>query len=417
VIGQYLPEPLSNYRFLRLDLNSIPVLTMTTFYRSMLYKLEEALEDHPELGPTMHNLMNRLTNLDDALGLYLTLERAHHLLIHRAGKRVVWLLDRFDEGCKRLEADTLNSLRNLRDQFKEKLIYVAFTRFPLARLRNPAEIDEFHEIMIIHTCWVGPMSRSDADWVAQQVCMRHQGQIVFSESAKQIVYQLCGGWPAFLKVTYSALADGILHQQESPQCWLEKLLTLEAIQRNCQELWDSCTAEEQRALAMLTWHGQAASTEAKAVASLKQFGLLAQTARTAPVHIAIPIFAEFVRRQPQQLRVGIELVDGTVYRDGLPLAKQPAPLEMNLLAYFLAHAGKLCSHGDIAAHLYPATEPYPKQPDKGDLERLIQVVKRLRETIQADQPWTYIRNERGRGYRFVQPDGQAEAREIAPGSD
>lgn len=398
VTAPYLPEPIANYCFLTLDLNGLPIITTANFYRSLLYTIEEATANEPDLNQRMSVILQRVTNPEDTLALYLALQRAHQLLIHQTGKQVIWLLDRFDEGCIRLEAATLNSLRNLRDQFKDRLSYVAFTRCPLARLRNPAEFDEFNELMIMHTCWVGPMNARDGRWVAQQVEARYRKAL--PEAAVRLLFELCGGLPAFLKVAYSALASGELTERENELQVQEKVLALPAFQRNCQELWQSCSGEEQAVLRLLATQGAKARIRKGETLTLQQMGWLVPTAAGA-LMLFSPLFAEFIRRLQNPVVRGLVVRNGAVYQDGVPLAEAVTPLEFRLLDYFCRHAGEdVCTKQALEDYLWP------DETNSGGTERLTQLIKRLRKKIGDDTKeggWNYIRVVHGRGYQFVQP--------------
>lgn len=398
VTTQSLPEPIDNYCFLFVDLNGLPVITTAYFYRTLLDAMQEAVAGDAELAPAMHAIMTRLTNLEDILGLYLAVQRAHQLLIQRAGKQVIWLFDRFDEGCVRLDAATLNSLRHLRDQFKDRLTYLAFARSPLARLRNPADYDEFHEIMVMHTCWVGAMNERDGRWVAHQVESRYRKSL--PPAALQLVWDLVGGWPALLKVADSALASGELSEQDHELVLLEKLLALPAFQRNCQELWDGCSDQEKATLRLLALQGEKAKIRTTELADLCNFGLVIPAESGSGWVIFARIFAEFVRRQRTQTTLGFTLSHGQVYLDGVPWPVELTALEFRLLDYFCRHAGEeVCAKEELEDYLYPGETG-------GGIERLTQLVKRLRKKIGDDQKerqWTYIHAVHGRGYKFLQP--------------
>ncbi len=398
VTSQHLPEAIDNYCFLTLDLNGLPVITTANFYRSLLFTLEEAMTADPDLSQRMTAILQRVTNQEDILALYLALQRAHQLLIHHAGKQVIWLFDRFDEGCVRLEAATLNSLRNLRDQFKDRLSYVAFTRCPLDRLRNPAEFDEFHEIMVMHTCWVGPMNARDGRWVAQQVETRYRKTL--PTAALNLLFEICGGLPAFLKVAYSALASGELSERDNAVQLQSKVLALPAFQRNCQEIWQSCTVAEQAALRLLATQGVKARLRKTETYYLQQMGWLVPTPEGAPVIFA-PAFADYIRQLHEPADDGIVIRNGAVYQDGVPLAGDLTALEYRLLEYLCRHAGeKVCTKEDLDDYLWPG------ETNSGGTERLTQLVKRLRKKIGDDERTEhdrYIRVVHGRGYQFVQP--------------
>lgn len=237
------PDGPERYRFLLLDANTLPALTAPFFFRGMVQKLEDAA---PQFGPDVEGEIRQLirgqNDWADLFAVLVLLQKLHRRAIYQAGGKIIWLLDRFDEACRRLEAQTLNSLRSLRDQFKGQLCFLVFTRHPLARLREPGEIDEFHEIIAANTCWVGPMVERDARWIARQMADRLRTS--FSEREVLQLIEVSGGLPAFMKLACSALAEGALGKRRSTQAWAEQLLARPEFQRHCQEIWDDLSTGE-----------------------------------------------------------------------------------------------------------------------------------------------------------------------------
>ena len=407
VTSRHLPQGEQAYVFLLLDFNGLPLITTANFYRVMLYTLEEVILREPTLHQEWQLIMSRITNPDDVLALYFALQRAHQLLIDRGGKQIVWLFDYFDKGCVKLDVDTLNSLRNLRDQFKDRLTYVAFARAPLARLRHPTAYDEFHEIMVMHTCWVGAMSTSDGQWVADQVRTRYgKTGATLPPAAVDSLFTLCGGWPALLKVAYTALAEGDLPLQDDERAWQTRLLANRAFQQNCQEIWTSCAPDEQAVLRVIAEYGEQAKVRPADLAYLQQIGLLTADRNSLP-RIFAPVFAEFIRRQHVHMETGIRIEKGMAYKDGVPLPEGLADLEFRLLTYFCRHAGEeVCLREEIDRYLWPDEPDLTNEGTGKEWERLRAAVTRLRTKIgdtRRDAPWTYIRTVHGRGYQFVQP--------------
>lgn len=398
VTQRWLPTSLDNYHFLLLDFNGLPGITTVNLYRMMLRTLQEAVADNPELSVAMKAIHAALPPSMDVLDLYWALQSAHHALITTDDQHVVWLFDCFDAGCQRLEADTLNSLRNLRDHFKDQLSYIAFTRHPLPRLRNPTEYDEFYELMSRHTCWVGPMDVDDGQWVADQVMKRYG--LTLPAAAVAELFELCGGLPAFLKDAYSALAEGLLPLEATSTEWQRILLSLPGLQRNCKELWQSLSAEEQAILAALAFEDSSAQNSDRVKSYLQPIGLLTPTASGGSAAIFAQLFAEFVRSQPRTQ--GVTIRGGLVFRDGLPLPKdkQLARLEFRLLEYLLRNESEICSKDALLNHLFPEDE------EGSSDERLTQLVRRLRHKIDTKE-WPYIKTIFGRGYQLVQPAATA----------
>ncbi len=402
-ITPYINDDPGQYCFLRLDINSLPALTVPFFYRGLVQGLYDAAETlDPDLRQAMQQLSQGQIDWDDTFAVLILLQKAHHLMIRQAGQKVIWLLDRFDEACRHVDAQTLSSLRSLRDQFKGQLCYAVFTRHPLARLRDPGEIDEFHEIIAANTCWVGPMVERDARWIARQMADRLD--VTFAEAAVAQLIQVTGGLPAFMKLGCLALAEGGLDSGQTGPMWVEYLLARPEFQRNCEEIWQDLTAEEQAALLALSGGADESRLERDTLVYLEQTGLLTRRRPDAGVIIFSPLLAMFINRQ-RTIPAGLIDLDGKtgeVRRGSIPVNVQLSPSEFDLLAYFLDHAAEICEKDDLIEAVWP------DELHRGGVsdERLAQLVKRLREKIELDprRP-TYIQVVRGRGYRFVQPEG------------
>ncbi|MEW5956347.1 MAG: winged helix-turn-helix domain-containing protein [Chloroflexota bacterium] len=401
-IAPFLTESPDTLCLLRLDINSLPALTVPFFYRGLVQALQDA---SPGLGSEVHLAMQQLTqgrvNWDDVFVVVTILQKAHQLVIRQAGKKVVWLLDRFDEACKRLDAQTLSSLRSLRDQFKGRLCYILFTRHPLKRLRDPHEIDEFHEIVTTFTCRVGPMVERDARWIARQMAERLHTN--FSESEVVKLLEVTGSLPAFLRLGCLALAEGAISQEETTKTWVEQLLTRPEFRQNCQEIWDDLTSEERGVLLALSAGANEAQVDQDSLAYLEQAGVLARKAPDEEVNIFSPILAAFIAEQHHATAGLLELHPKTraVLINGIPLNVELTPQEDRLLSFFLEHTGEACEKDTLIEAVWPGEASVEGVSD----DRLAQLITRLRKKIEPDpgQP-IYIQTVRGWGYRLVQPD-------------
>jgi hypothetical protein len=390
VVGRHLPGAVDDYLFLHMDVNSLPTVTTPFFYRSMLLTLQRAAgEIDPALVAQINQSMAGLIGPEDTLGLHFALQTAHDLLINSAQKRLVWIMDRFDEACVKLEATTLNSLRNLRDhnRVKGRLSYVLFTRHPLARLRNPRDYDEFHEIVIPNTCWVGPMVPRDARWMAQQMAERHQ--VTFGGAAIQLLIDLSGGLPAFLKAACTALATGTLWPGESAFTWLDRILEELPVQRNCQEMWDDLQPGEKDVLSAIAAGVAEEKLDAATIHYLEQASLLARTPNG--VRIFSPIFELFVIRQKVYVASGIsfDAVTGAVRVNDKTLRVKLTPEEHRVLAYLAERKGEACTLADLLVHISPngasAVAPQGYLQDSATDEReaqLLETVQQLRDKIE-----------------------------------
>lgn len=390
------------YTIVRLDLNSLPALTVPFFYRGLVQTL---LDASPKLGSEVEQAMQTVTqgqiNWNDTFEVMTVLQKLHHFVVRQAGKRVVWLLDRFDEPCRRLDAQVLSTLRSLRDQFKGELCYVLFTRHPVAYLRDPDEISEFYDIVAANTCWVGPMNERDAGWIANQMADRLE--MTFTETDVAQLIEVSGGLPAFMKLGCLALAEGTVSRDETATVWVEAFLGRPEFRRYCQEIWDDLTSDEQNVIAALSGGANENQVDWETLTHLEQAGLLVRQGPDGQAVTFSPIFQAFVAQQTKDFAGTLELHPKTrsVIRGGVPLNVELSSNEDRLLSYFLEHPGEICLKDSLMRTVWPEEELVKGVRD----DRLAQLIKRLRDKIEPDPGHpVYIQTLHGRGYRFVQPD-------------
>jgi DNA-binding winged helix-turn-helix (wHTH) protein len=350
--------------------------------------------------------MMNIMGPEDTLGLQFALQQAHEILVGGAGRHVVWLIDRFDEACARLEPSTLNSLRNIRDNhmLKGRLSYVVFTRYPLARIRHPRDYDEFHEIMVPNTCWVGPMVKRDATWMASQMADRHG--VTFGEEAVELLFELSGGLPAFLKAACTALATGLLLPGESAYIWLDRILDQQAVLRNCQEMWDDLKPEEQSSLTAIAAGGDESQLDATALQYLEESRLLSPVTPSPQsrggYRVFSMVFELFVLRQQLLIASGIALDPntGALTVNDRALRTKLTPQENRLMAYLVKHQDEVCGKDLLIAHIWPEEDLHDEEQDG----RLSQTIDSLRQKIEGNlETGELIVEVDGQGYRFQDP--------------
>ena len=406
VTGAYLDGAGETVVFLLFDINSLPLLNSVYFYRGMFQTLLEAADRLPaQLQAKVEALDRPDVNWADSFVALSALQRGQRIFVEEAGMRLVWMLDRFDEACRTLEAQVFNSLRSLRDQMKGRVNYVIATRHPLTRLRDTTEIDEFFELIAANTCWVGPMVRRDGEWIAAQMAARLNTE--FAAAVVDRMLTVTGGLPAFLKAVTIVVANEPCDLNQTPDAWAQELLQRNEFDRGCREIWNDLSDDQQQALSSLAQGLPIA--DAGLEASLRMRGLLNSTRMESGAAIFSPIFAAYVRgrlSRSAEPQGGLSIDPRTqdVYRDGTPLASPLTRHEHLLLSYFLAHANEICSKDELMAAVWPDDLVVDGIRD----DRLAQLVKRLREKVEP-QPANpvHVLTVRGRGYRFVQDDASA----------
>lgn len=396
VTGPHLPGDGDRYCFLLLDVNSLPEVTVSAFYRGMLqtlYETAKALRAPTRDG--MAALYHDHIVLQDPFLLYQAVKAGLHLLCMEEGRYAVWLLDRFDAACQQFNRPFFDSLRALRDAFKGRLCYLVATRHELARLRDPTEISEFYDIVATNTWWVRPLGYADARWVITRA--ERRWGIALSDSDVEQLIALTGGHPRLLRIACDILARES-KQGKGSTMGESDLLARSEIRRECQEIWGDLGEEERQTLQGIVVGAPVEQLSREALAYLQRSGLVSVSEGwLQPFSSIFGFFVAKLGDQVEEIRLHPET--RAVLRGTVPLPVTLTPKEDRLLSYFLEHVGHVCTKDALIQAVWPDEVVLEGVRD----DRLTQLIRQLRVKIEPDPANPrYIRTVRGRGYQFVQ---------------
>ncbi|HEX6385529.1 MAG TPA: winged helix-turn-helix domain-containing protein [Anaerolineae bacterium] len=403
VVQSYLAPPLASVVLVPVDLNNLPDLSAATFYRVILRAFYEVRENfEPELAEAVADLYQAHRASRDP---FLTQSALRELLLHfRApNSRVALVFDRFDDFCRDAPPPLINSLRGLRDSFKDTLCYLAGMRQEAAYLPDPAALGELYELLDSYVCWVGPMDATDArHMAAQELAGAPAGRP--AEEDVEALLALTGRFAALLKAacTWWSLASPRPDRSE----WLLALLADTGVQHRLGEMWAGLSQEEQAVLAALhTSRTDAASATYHAVLSrLAAKGVVQPGADgwsfTGEVLAAHAATAAGRGRG----RIWLDEATGQAYQGQTPILEL-APLERSVLHFLIQQPYLRHTKTDLIVNTWP--DELRRQGVSDD--SLYQVIAGLRKKIEPvpSQP-CYVVNWRGRpegGYRFF-PEGR-----------
>lgn len=396
VTGPHLPGDSNRYCFLLLDVNSLPEVTVSAFYRGMLQTLYEATKALREpVQDGMAAIYHDHIALQDPFLLYQALKAGLHLLCAEEGRHAVWLLDRFDAACRQFDRPFFDSLRALRDTFKGRLCYLVATRHELARLQDPTEVSEFYDIVATNTWWVRPLGYADARWVITRA-VRRWG-VAFSNSDAEQLIALTGGHPRLLRIACDILARESKQGKRSA-IGESDLLARSEIRRECQEIWGDLREEERQTLRGIVVGAPVEQLSREALACLQRSGLVSVSkGRLRPFSSIFGIFVAELGDQVEEIRLHPET--RAVLRGSAQLPVTLTRKEDRLLSYLLEHVGHICTKDALIWAVWPDEVVLEGVRD----DRLTQLVRQLRVKIEPDPANPrYIRTVRGRGYQFVQ---------------
>jgi hypothetical protein len=141
----------------------------------------------------------------------------------------------------------VNTLRGLRDDFKDTLCYIAGMNQEVAYLPDPSMLGDMDELLDNCVCWVGTLNSQDARHLIHNVT--RTASIPPSESELATLITLSGGYPALLRTA----CNWWLTTANKPDRaeWLQALLAERSMQPRLAKIWQGLTQEEQFILSEL----------------------------------------------------------------------------------------------------------------------------------------------------------------------
>lgn len=401
------------------DLINLPDNSLATLYRTILRSFYEVSYRFDSAQQTViHDLYRKTETSRDAF-LSQSALRELLLALETEAYRIGLIFDRFDRFCETATVRMTNTLRGLRDSFKETLCYLV--SLPQELIYSPywESLEPLRGILDSHTCWVGPLIAKDArHMIAHRT--QHLGEPL-SDEVVEYILAVTGGYPSLIRVVCDWWEDAN-ETAISPisSKWETRLLPQQNVQHRLGQIWYGLTQEEQSALSELQSQ-QAIASSAKhprqksplpLAASLNN--LLLRLHRKGVCYqdkhdgwkVNGRLLASYVKEVSGRSRgkVWLDTVTGNVYQ-GEILIEDLAPLEQAVLGFLIQHPHTRHTHSELIEAAWP--EEVHKEGVSTDA--LYQTIRGLRKKIEP-QPSTpcYILNWRGQlegGYHFF-PEGR-----------
>jgi hypothetical protein len=411
------------------DLNNLAANDLSTLHRAILrafYEIRERFDSI--LAQTIVSLYQEYRAERDPFLLQSALRDLLLLFQARQG-RVILILDRFDHFCQHATPQILDTLRGLRDSFKDTLGLIVGTRQELPYLPNPELLGELYEILDSHTCWVGSLDQEDiGQFIAQEMDIATVHSPILTEDEAAQLVRLTGGYPALLKVATTWLLS--LPEHPATSEWRRLLLAERGMNYRLAEIWKGLTLEEQQTLIEIG-RSQRLPAPARAEPPDGQHASFSNATQRSTHQrtdtLALLEAKRLCLRAASGWRIFCELLDayvaaveglgdgkiwvdeatGELYKDSARLADL-APLERAVLYFFITHPLARHTKTDIIVNAWP--DELRRRTGVTD-DSLYQVIMALRKKIEPNPSKPrYLVNWRGTtegGYQFF-PEGQPE---------
>ena len=259
--------------FVWLELQPMVAPVAATIYRQALRGILEMALHFSGLLPTeLREACERYRNETDLVLLQTTL---FNLLAHCQSQqiRIVFVAPRIDQLPPDLQLDVGNTLRSLRDRFRDTVLYLMGMRVTPTYLDRLYAFGELGRLLSTYSCVVGRLTETDSRFVIAQ----RAGRVHVTPTETEITQflALSGGYPTLLKATI----QWWLFQQAPPPhaTWQATLLQEAGIQLRLRELWECLSEEEQAVMQSILTRQNVDMIPSDIGTLLAQLGLCHQT--------------------------------------------------------------------------------------------------------------------------------------------
>lgn len=412
------------------DLYDLLSDNLADLYRTMLHAFYWERERlAPPLGQIAADLYMEHRAIVDP---FLTQKALYELLLafQRAGVRVVLVMNRFDRFCETSTPQMVNTLRSLRDRFKETLSYIVGMRQEVAYLPDPTILGDMYELFDNHICYVGALTEADGRHMLGDAL--RGAQAMPAEAEVEAMLRLSGGFPSLLKTIgqWWMLAP---QRQPAPADWIGPLLDHGAIQHRLARLWQGLTQEEKLALSeVYKQHAvdrQAIERKRSVGAPAAELGnpngagqsiqgrslLVVQrlAAKGCCVRDGVgwrvngELLTAFVARLTGRIRgrIWVDEAAGMIYQGQQPI-DDLTPLEFNILRFLITHPRMRHTSDTIIDNAWPEDEN-KEAITPNNLQVHISSIRKKIEPNPAAPRFLTTWHGRPGGYQFF-PEGKPE---------
>jgi DNA-binding winged helix-turn-helix (wHTH) protein len=380
------------------DCNRMLDLSEQGFYEAILRAIRSRLRESgaasdlaARLEEDYSQVIEPRSPLAVALGFSDALER-----ICETGRRVVLVLDEFDEPFQALEGRTFLNLRALRDRYRERLVYVTATARTLDEIRDDSDTAEFRELFAGQVCRLGALDQDEA--AAVVAAQAAEEGVTLTTEETDFVVRGAGGHPGLLRAVTRLLVHA---RTVAPQTYermgislVEEALAGDQVTRGeCDRLWAELTAAERKGLLALSREESLSEQEME---QLQRLGLVSSDGDVFGAAFAAFVRERGGRRADVPPGVWVDEEAGEVYVDG-HRAPTLTDLEYRLLRALYGRKDKLCDKYRLVEEVWG--ESYIDEVDDARIEKLVSRVRAKVEEEPANP--RYLVTVRGRGYRLL----------------
>ncbi len=305
---QFLAEKAADTLFFLINVHDAPDTTSRALYSLILEQLEMSQEGQHKAALTREQLdqISHYHDLllqagDDALRVRRAFRQALHVLLQEPSRRLVLLLDQFDDIFWQADPRLFANLRGLREAYKYRLAFFVFMHNTLTSFsQDDSHRAEFYELLSSNMYGLKPYGEVDAQAMLRRLAGR-RGEPLSPDISSRFI-ELSGGHASLLGALYQAhTRSPFLLTNLTPERALQEL----PVRLQCESIWNSLRLRELQVLAKRVGTNKAPGNNQAVLVDLKLKGILADDTAFSP------IFAAYLSQRKSDLYKPISLDEKT----------------------------------------------------------------------------------------------------------
>ncbi len=401
---QELGEAGQEFLPIYIDCNRMLDLSDQGFYELVLRCLQESSHefvDNAELIKAYRTLAAPASDFQ----VPLSFNQGLNAVMRATDRKLVLLLDEFDEPFTSIHSRVFLNLRAMRDRRPNKLAYVTATGLPLTDQRAEDHCSEFCELFSHRRWYLAPLTRGDGERLIRRYVEAFEPP--FTAVDVDFIYEWGGGHPRLLegicRILDAALdaagnpGDDSLERVALHRSVIGRLRGDVTLSLECEKIWSGCDESEQTELLKL-FEPNGEPVSAVLDNLLRRHILLELNGQHVPF---CRLLTEFIQRKaigtpPNESTLWVDIDSGEVIVNGAPV-ETLTNLEYRLMLLLFQNADKIVGKYDIVTNVWG--DDYVDEVDDARIEKLI---SRLRQKVEPDHGNPrFLTTVRGRGYRLV----------------
>jgi DNA-binding winged helix-turn-helix (wHTH) protein len=421
-LQNYLPDKADPVVVIPVDIYNLPANDLSSLYRTILHAFYWVRKHFdPNLKQTVTQLYLENRAEQDP---FLPQRALYDLLLEFQNQhtQVVLVLNRFDRFCQTATPHMLNTLRGLRDSFKDTLCYIVGMLQEVMYLPDPTVLGDMYELLDSHVCWVSTMTELDARQMLERVLPTAASPPTQTET--DILLDLSGRFPVLLR----AIGQWWLTNSNPPATideWIQTLLAENSFQYRLERMWNGLTQEEQLALSEIQKLQAQLNIEQSPKNTIPQAVRKAFQSLSKQQHYALnrleakglcyqndscwwivgKLFAAYVDTVKGHVRgkIRVDTATKSVYQ-GQTVIESLTPLEYRILRFLINHPRTKHTRDDIIDNAWPE-EDQREGITPNALQAHIASMRKKLEPNPANPRYLITWHGRPGGYQFF-PEGK-----------